>query len=141
MSFGSFAFRRLDARRLPRFLLAYGCIYVFNLALLEGLRAATGLGPIAAQLACLVVVAPAAYLVLKMKVFGESRVDERARPLISVVTPCYNEEQNLEDCHRALPRCSGASFPIATSSTSSATTPRATAASTSCVGSRAKTGA
>lgn len=25
-----------------------------------------------------------------------------ARPLISVVTPCYNEEPNLEDCHRAV---------------------------------------
>jgi len=25
-----------------------------------------------------------------------------ARPLVSVVTPCYNEEANLEDCHRAL---------------------------------------
>ena len=25
-----------------------------------------------------------------------------ARPLISVVTPCFNEEPNLEDCHRAL---------------------------------------
>jgi len=69
VTFGSFAFRRLDARRLPRFLAAYSLIYLFNLALLEGVRAATGLGPIAAQLACLVVVAPAAYVVLKMKVF------------------------------------------------------------------------
>ncbi|HET9576862.1 MAG TPA: glycosyltransferase [Usitatibacter sp.] len=25
-----------------------------------------------------------------------------ARPLVSVVTPCFNEEANLEDCHRAL---------------------------------------
>jgi len=74
VTFGAFAFRRLDARRLPRFLLAYGLIYVFNLALLEALRAATGLGPIAAQLACLVVVAPAAYLVLRARVFqGEPR--------------------------------------------------------------------
>lgn len=69
LTFGAFAFRQLHARRLPRFLVAYGLIYVFNLALLEGLRAATGLGPIAAQLACLVVVAPTAYLVLKARVF------------------------------------------------------------------------
>lgn len=27
---------------------------------------------------------------------------ERARPLVSVVTPCYNEEANVEECHRAL---------------------------------------
>jgi len=69
LTFGGFAFRRLDVRRLPRFLVAYGFIYLFNLGLLEGLRAATGLGPILAQLACLVVVAPTAYLVLKAKVF------------------------------------------------------------------------
>jgi len=25
-----------------------------------------------------------------------------AKPLVSVVTPCFNEEPNLEDCHRAL---------------------------------------
>jgi polyisoprenyl-phosphate glycosyltransferase len=25
-----------------------------------------------------------------------------ARPLITVVTPCFNEQENLEDCHRAL---------------------------------------
>ena len=70
LTFGGFAFRRLDARRLPRFLAAYALIYLFNLALLEGLRAATGLGPIVAQLLCLVVVAPTAYVVLKAKVFG-----------------------------------------------------------------------
>src|SRR6185503_3842456 len=29
-------------------------------------------------------------------------MSERARPLVSVVTPCYNEDQNVEDCHRAL---------------------------------------
>jgi putative flippase GtrA len=72
VTFGAFAFRRLNARRLPRFLLAYAAIYVVNLALLEGLRAATGLGPIPAQLACLVVVAPGAYLLLKTKVFRDS---------------------------------------------------------------------
>jgi putative flippase GtrA len=69
LTFGAFAFRQLDARRLPRFLVAYGLIYLFNLALLEGLRMATGLKPIPAQLACLVVVAPIAYLILKSKVF------------------------------------------------------------------------
>jgi putative flippase GtrA len=72
LTFGGFAFRRLHARRLPRFLVAYGLIYLFNLAPLEGLRAATGLGPIPAQLACLVVVAPTAYFVLKAKVFQDS---------------------------------------------------------------------
>jgi len=71
VTFGAFAFRRLEARRLPRFLVAYALIYVFNLALLKGLQAASGWGPIAAQLACLVVVAPAAYLLLKAKVFRE----------------------------------------------------------------------
>ena len=69
ITFGAFAFRQLHARRLPHFLVAYGFIYVFNLALLEGLRAATGLGPVVAQLACLVVVAPTAYLVLRSRVF------------------------------------------------------------------------
>jgi polyisoprenyl-phosphate glycosyltransferase len=29
-------------------------------------------------------------------------MNEHARPLVSVVTPCFNEELNLEDCHRAL---------------------------------------
>ena len=72
LTFGAFAFRQLDARRLPRFLMAYGFIYLFNLALLEGLRAATGLGAIPAQLACLVVVAPTAYLILKAKVFRQT---------------------------------------------------------------------
>jgi putative flippase GtrA len=69
LTFGAYTFRRLDAHRLPRFLVAYAIIYLFNLALLEGVRAATGLGPIAAQLACLVVVAPTAYLILRAKVF------------------------------------------------------------------------
>ena len=73
MTFGAFAFRRLEARRLPRFLLAYAAIYLFNLALLEAVRALTGLGPIVAQLACLVVVAPSAYLLLRSRVFGEPR--------------------------------------------------------------------
>jgi len=69
VTFGAYTFRRLAAHRLPRFLVAYGCIYLFNLALLEGLRAATGIGPILAQLACLLVVAPTAYFVLRAKVF------------------------------------------------------------------------
>jgi putative flippase GtrA len=73
LTFGGFAFRKLEARRLPRFLVAYSLIYLFNLALLEGLRSLTGLGPIVAQLACLVVVAPTAYLVLRAKVFQEAR--------------------------------------------------------------------
>jgi len=71
LTFGAYAFRRFDTRRLPRFLLAYTFIYLFNLGLLEALRAATGLGPIVAQLACLALVAPSAYLLLKMKVFQE----------------------------------------------------------------------
>ena len=69
LTFGGYTFRRLQLRRLPRFLAAYTLIYLFNLALLEGFRAAFGLGPIAAQLASLVLVAPAAYLLLKAKVF------------------------------------------------------------------------
>ena len=71
LTYGGYAFRQLAARRLPRFLVAYGGIYAFNLALLEGLRAFTALGPIAAQLACLAVVTPTAYLVLKKAVFRE----------------------------------------------------------------------
>ena len=73
VSFGAFAFRRFEVRRLPRFLAAYGAIYLLNLALLEGLRALTGLGPIVAQLACLLVVAPSAYFLLGSRVFGEER--------------------------------------------------------------------
>jgi putative flippase GtrA len=73
LTFGGFAFRKLETRRLPRFLVAYSLIYLFNLALLEGLRSLTGLGPIVAQLACLPVVAPTAYLVLRAKVFQEAR--------------------------------------------------------------------
>ena len=70
-SFGSFAFRRLEARRLPRFLAAYTIIYLGNLALLWAVQGALGLGPVVAQLACLTVVAPAAYLLLKTRVFGD----------------------------------------------------------------------
>src|SRR5258708_6502497 len=29
-------------------------------------------------------------------------MNEPAKPVISVITPCFNEEPNLEDCHRAL---------------------------------------
>jgi putative flippase GtrA len=69
VSFGRLAFRRLEAKRLPRFLAAYAVIYVANLALLESVRRLTPLGPIVAQLACLAVIAPAAFLVLKTRVF------------------------------------------------------------------------
>jgi putative flippase GtrA len=68
-TFGGFAFRQLAAQRLPRFVAAYAFIYAFNLALLEGLRAASSLGPVVAQLVCLAVVAPTAYFVLKALVF------------------------------------------------------------------------
>jgi len=71
LTFGGFAFRRLDASHLPRFLLVYGFVYVFNLALLEGVRGLSGLGPVTGQLACLPVVAPLAYVLLKVKVFRE----------------------------------------------------------------------
>jgi putative flippase GtrA len=73
LTFGGIAFRRLQARRLPRFLLAYSLIYLLNLALLEGLRAAFGLGPIVAQLICITVVAPTAYIVLKARVFQDAQ--------------------------------------------------------------------
>ena len=69
VSFGALAFRRLEARRLPRFVLAYAAIYAFNLALLQAVRRLTPLGDVIAQLACLVVVAPAAYLLLRTRVF------------------------------------------------------------------------
>ena len=69
VTFGAIAFRRLEAARLPRFAVAYTAIYLFNLALLEAVRRLTPLGDVLAQLACLVVVAPVAYLVLKTRVF------------------------------------------------------------------------
>lgn len=72
-SFGRLTFRRLEAWRLPRFLLAYAAIYAVNLVLLWAVQRSFGLGPVLAQLACLVVVAPAAYLLLRSQVFGESR--------------------------------------------------------------------
>jgi putative flippase GtrA len=72
VTFGAYTFRQFELRRLPRFLVAYGLIYLFNLAVLEAVRAATGLGPIPAQLASLVVVAPTAYFLLKSRVFREA---------------------------------------------------------------------
>jgi putative flippase GtrA len=72
-TFGGYTFRRLELRRLPRFLAVYGTLYLCNLAMIEGLRALTGLGPIAAQLACIAVIAPVMYVLLKAKVFGEIR--------------------------------------------------------------------
>lgn len=38
-------------------------------------------------------------------------MNETAKPLISVVTPCFNEEPNLEDCHRALKEVFAKSLP------------------------------
>ena len=70
-TFGGYTFRKLEARRLPKFLVAYGFIYVLNLALLDGVRHFTGLGPITAQLVALVVVAPTVYFVLRARVFHE----------------------------------------------------------------------
>ena len=73
VSFGTLAFKRLEARLLPRFLLAYAGIYLFNLLLLEAVQRYAGAGPIVGQLLCLFVVAPAAYLVLKTQVYGSAR--------------------------------------------------------------------
>jgi putative flippase GtrA len=70
-TFGGYTFRKLEARRLPRFLVAYGCIYLLNLLLLEAIIRLAGLGPIVAQLAALVVVAPTVYFVLRARVFQE----------------------------------------------------------------------
>ena len=69
-SFGHLTFRRLELWRLPRFVLAYCAIYAGNLALLWAVQRAFGLGPVAAQLLCLLVVAPAAYLLLSTCVFA-----------------------------------------------------------------------
>ena len=71
LTFGGYTFRKLEARRLPRFLVAYGFIYVLNLVLLEAIIRVAGLGPIVAQLAALVVVAPTVYFVLRARVFQE----------------------------------------------------------------------
>jgi putative flippase GtrA len=73
VSFGTLTFRRLDSRRLPRFLVAYAAIYGFNLLLLEAVQRYAGTGPILGQLLCLAVVAPTAYLVLKTQVYGGAR--------------------------------------------------------------------
>lgn len=70
VSFGKLAFRRLEARLLPRFLVAYAVIYGFNLLLLEGVQRYAGAGPVLAQFLCLFVVAPGAYLLLKTQVYG-----------------------------------------------------------------------
>ena len=71
LTFGGYTFRKLEARRLPRFLLVYGSIYAFNLALLEIIRYTSRLGPFAARLACIAVIAPTMYVLLKAKVFRE----------------------------------------------------------------------
>ena len=70
VSFGMLTFRRLEMRRLPRFLIVYTAIYLFNLVLLEAVQRYAGAGPTVAQFACLFVVAPAAYLLLKTQVYG-----------------------------------------------------------------------
>ncbi len=70
VSFGALTFRRLEMRRLPRFLVVYSAIYLFNLVLLQAVQRYAGAGPIVAQFACLFVVAPAAYLLLKTQVYG-----------------------------------------------------------------------
>ena len=70
VSFGTLTFKRLEARRLPRFLLAYAAIYAFNLLLLEIVQRYAGVGPIVGQFLCLFVVAPTAYVVLKTQVYG-----------------------------------------------------------------------
>lgn len=70
-TFGAYTFRKLEFRRLPRFLLVYGLIYALNLLLLESLMRLAGLGPIVGQLLALIVVAPTAYFVLRARVFQE----------------------------------------------------------------------
>jgi putative flippase GtrA len=70
VSFGTLTFRRLEARLLPRFLAAYVAIYVFNVILLEAVQRYAGAGPIVGQFLCLLLVAPAAYLLLKTQVYG-----------------------------------------------------------------------
>lgn len=70
VSFGTLTFKRLEARLLPRFVAAYAAIYVFNVILLEAVQRYAGVGPIVGQLLCLLVVAPAAYLLLKTQVYG-----------------------------------------------------------------------
>jgi len=71
-SFGRITFRRPAMDRLPRFVAIYAVIYVFNLALLWGAQRTLGVGPVVGQFLCLFVVAPAAYLLLKHKVYGDS---------------------------------------------------------------------
>jgi hypothetical protein len=70
MTFGSLAFRRLELRRLPAFVAAYAFLYTFNLGLLHVVRTRLNMGAIDGQLACLVVVAPTAYLLLRSTVFA-----------------------------------------------------------------------
>ncbi len=77
ITYGGYAFRRLESRRLPRFLVVYGLLYVLNLGLLELLHGVTGLGEVAAQLICLTVVAPTAYLALRSQVFAGGQRGQR----------------------------------------------------------------
>ena len=70
VTFGGYAFRQLELRRLPAFLASYAFLYALNLALLHVVRTGLKMGAIDGQLACLVVVAPTAYLLLRSKVFA-----------------------------------------------------------------------
>ena len=65
---GTFVFRSTDPRRLPRFVLAWVCIYGFNIALI-GLLMHLGLSAYAAGAAALVPVTLLSYVAQKRVVF------------------------------------------------------------------------
>ena len=68
---GRLVFASRDHRLLPRFVLAYGASYLFNLLLLKGLEA-IGVATLVAQLACLPPTVIVSYLLLNRFVFRRS---------------------------------------------------------------------
>ncbi len=67
---GGLVFGNRDPRRLLRFVASYVLVYAVNTALLDGLIALTGIGPIAAQAICIGPVLCLNFLVLRRLVFS-----------------------------------------------------------------------
>lgn len=66
-----FVFRDSSRSSLPRFVAAYGVIYLFNVALFRLVEAA-GAGPLLAQALCLPVVAVFSFFLFKLHVFRKA---------------------------------------------------------------------
>lgn len=72
VTLGGYAFRDLSARRLPRFMLGYACVYGVNLAAF-GLVHRRVANPVACQVLLVVPVALFSYLVMSRFVFRKRR--------------------------------------------------------------------